>query len=152
MYLALEGIRGSVVHDNHVGSINVVTWSFLVEGPRVGEPATGHGLDLVLHADESAPQLFVACMSGRVIPRGTIVVKSGSGIVLFEVELEHIVVAQMGTEADHDGNLPHTHVMLKCQRVAGVYIPRRADGTADAAVYGGWDLVEHREWAPTTRG
>lgn len=150
MYLALEGIRGSVAHEGHVGSISVMTWSFVVDGPRVGEPATGQGLNVVLHADESAPQLFVACMSGRIIPRGSIVVKSGSGTVLFEVELERILVAQMGTEADHDHNQPHTHLVLKCQRVAGVYVPRRADGTAEAPVSGGWDLLEDREWAPTT--
>lgn len=149
MYLELDGINGSVNHPDLEGSINIVDWTFRVDAPRDDAAGTGEGIDLVLHADASAPHLFVACMAGRIVDRGRIVVRSGNGTVLFEVRLEGILVSSMGATAHHDDNQPTTHVNLKCQRVAGLYTARGADGTAGETTLGGWDLMAGREWTPT---
>ena len=152
MFLQLDGIDGSVNDARHGGEISVVSWGFCVHHPRpsdVGGPVDPerNSLDLVVVADAATPRMLVTCLDGSVIARGRITVRAGSGVEIFIVEMEGVVVTRLGATAQHTDNQPTAEVSLACQRVGGIYTPQLPSGEAGEPVSGGWDLIADREWA-----
>jgi type VI secretion system secreted protein Hcp len=154
MFLKLGDIKGESKVDGHVAEIELMSWSW---GATQSGSTRGIGgltagkvnvqdLTFTKLLDIASPNHLGAVCSGQSYPTATLICEKSSGtgkkpvqylkIVMKDVMISSVAIGGSG------GSDTHTEtITLNFGAVQTSYTPMKADGTPDATVTSGWDIV-----------
>jgi type VI secretion system secreted protein Hcp len=155
-FLKLEGIEGEAQDEKHKNEIEITSFSWGAANVGSGFVGTGSGtgkvsvadLSITKFMDKSSVPLFVACCTGKHIPTLTLTARRAGG----EKQVEYCVIK--GTEVyvsgfNNSGSDPSMlageTISFNFSKIELKYTPQKADGSAGAAVNGGWDIKENKK-------
>jgi type VI secretion system secreted protein Hcp len=157
MFLKLDGITGEADNPAHQGEIQIESFSWGVSQTGAFSSGGGGGAGKVSiqdfhffkYIDSSTPDLFLACLSGRAIPKATFSIRqqADNAFDYFTVVLTNVHITGMnqnGTATDADGS-PLDNIALNFTKIEWTYTPKTAEGTAGTPVKGGWDLKANKK-------
>jgi type VI secretion system secreted protein Hcp len=143
-FLKIGDIKGESTDDKHRGEIDVLAWSWGVNGAAAGDskktavPACGQPLVIDKKIDRSTPLLVTGAATSTVYPSATLAVRKAGAepLEFLSVILSGVSVKSTLTGApDADGGVSD-HLVLGYASARIEYRPQKADGTLDAAVVG----------------
>jgi type VI secretion system secreted protein Hcp len=110
VFLDIPGIPGESAVVGHVGSIEVLSWSWGVQQTLttvagnvvVRGPLTGQVV-LVKHIDKATPLLFTKCSLGQTIPLVTVQLVRYDGQTYMKYDLKNVLITAI-THADTNGD------------------------------------------------
>ncbi|MBI4329091.1 MAG: type VI secretion system tube protein Hcp [Chloroflexi bacterium] len=142
----------------HKDWIDIASFSFGVTQPAsavtsrlagTAERASFSNFTIVKTLDKASPMLMLACASGEHIPEVTIQFQRAEGgrQQYLEYKMTDVVISSVRPGGNAKGGevLPLEEVSFSFSKIELGYIPQKADGTADAAVLGGWDLAQNKK-------
>ncbi len=145
MFLLVKGakhglIKGEAQDDKHGGEIEVVSWSWGMQGKPSfgGGPATGkatiHGLKIVKKVDSSSTALMLALRSNESIQKAVLTLrKSGKGqLEYLTITIENGRVTALTLDGgDQSGGADVVeHVSFSFNKIEVEYVPQGKDGQA----------------------
>jgi type VI secretion system secreted protein Hcp len=152
--LKIGDIKGESVVDGHANEIEIMSWSW---GATQSGSTRGIGgltagkvnvqdLTFTKLLDIASPNHLGAVCSGQSYPTATLICEKSSGtgkkpvqylkIVMKDVMISSVAIGGSG------GSDTHTEtITLNFGAVQTSYTPMKADGTPDATVTSGWDIV-----------
>ena len=145
MFLLVKGakhglIKGEAQDDKHGGEIEVVSWSWGMQGKPSfgGGPATGkatiHGLKIVKKVDSSWTALMLALRSNESIQKAVLTLrKSGKGqLEYLTITIENGRVTALTLDGgDQSGGADVVeHVSFSFNKIEVEYVPQGKDGQA----------------------
>lgn len=153
IFLYVEGIAGASTSESFTNWIEASDWEYSAQlavarpvagGGGAGRPDAGP-LVVVKPVDVATPNLLLACVSGRQIPRADLVVAS-NGQMRLHIAMEDVLVVRVGRQlADGDGeNTERVH--LSAARVRWEVPQYAPTGALGGTVSAGWDFGANRAW------
>lgn len=143
IYLKLDGIPGEVELDGFERSIDVLSWEWSLEQPRLiarpnrATPARAefNGLDFVHEFDKSSPKLMLAVANGTIFPEATLHVLAQpdgeeENEAYLVITLHKVRVARLDVTADSDLR-PVESLTLNFVGVKVEYFMQTEDGTLE---------------------
>ena len=151
-FLKLDGISGESKDSKHKGEIEVL--SFSVGENHSGSGAGGGGgagkvqmsdFSFTARISKASPQLFLHCAQGKHIKQAFLTARKagGSQQEYLKIKLNDVLVSSYalgGSEAEVE---PHDVFSLKFVKISYDYAPQKADGSLDAPIHAGWDLLKN---------
>jgi type VI secretion system secreted protein Hcp len=151
-FLKLDGISGESKDSKHKGEIEVLSFSF-GENHSGSGAGGGGGAGKVQMSDfsftarisKASPQLFLHCAQGKHIKQAFLTARKagGSQQEYLKIKLNDVLVSSYalgGSEAEVE---PHDVFSLKFVKISYDYAPQKADGSLDAPIHAGWDLLKN---------
>jgi len=151
-FLKLDGISGESKDSKHKGEIEVLSFSF--GETQSGSGAGGGGgagkvqmsdFSFTARISKASPQLFLHCAQGKHIKQAFLTARKagGSQQEYLKIKLNDVLVSSYalgGSEAEVE---PHDVFSLKFVKISYDYAPQKADGSLDAPIHAGWDLLKN---------
>ena len=151
-FLKLDGISGASKDSKHKGEIEVLSFSF--GETQSGSGAGGGGgagkvqmsdFSFTARISKASPQLFLHCAQGKHIKQAFLTARraGGSQQEYLKIKLNDVLVSSYalgGSEAELE---PHDVFSLKFVKISYDYAPQKADGSLDAPIHAGWDLLKN---------
>jgi type VI secretion system secreted protein Hcp len=155
MFLKIDGIPGESTDIHHRDEIEVLSYTWGESQPAVagsgGGAAAGkvamQDFHFTMHVNKASPKLFLDCANGARIKNAVLSVRqSGANPVEFlKWTLTDIVVASYQTAASvPSGESPTDQVSLRFTKIETEYTRIKPDGSLDAPIKEGWDLITNR--------
>lgn len=152
-FLKIDGIPGESADAKHKNEIQLesFSWGEALEVPHAGAGG-GHGqvgmrdLSFTMLVNKASPKLFLACASGKHLKEAVLTARrAGKAQQEFlVVKLSQVLVSSYETSGSAGNVAPLDHVSLGYSRIELEYRPQKADGSLDAPVKAGWDLVQNQ--------
>jgi len=156
MFLKIDGIPGESADNDHRDEIDVVSYGWGESQPQAaGGPGGGGSTGRVamrdfhftMRASRASPRLFLACANGARIRDAVLSVRrSGANPVEFlKWTLTDVTVGAYESAASvPSGDPPADQVSLRFTKIEVEYTRVKPDGSLDAPIKEGWDLVANR--------
>src|SRR5918996_4117531 len=152
-FLKIDGVQGESTDTKHKGEIDVESWSWgeTNAGGHAGPAGAGSGkvtvqdLSFVMRYNKASPALLLACASGKHLKSAVLTArKAGKQQQEFLVyTLTDVLVSSYQTGGStHDPEGPIDQVSLGFARIQVEYRPQKADGSLDAPIKAGWDVLK----------
>lgn len=133
MFLKLQGVTGEAHDPDHLGEIDVVSWSWGMQattahtGQAGGRAALGE-LQVVKRVDQSSPTLMTFLRNNKVVPQAQLTVRKAGKTPLeyFKIELENVRVTSLKTESENTELVER--VALGFAKVRVSYVPQDTTG------------------------
>ena len=153
MFLKIDDIEGESVDDVHAGEIDVMAWSWGMtqSGTTHGGPGGGAGkvdvqdLSFTHYVDKASANLIKMCCNGKHFEEATLVVRKAG-----EMPLEYLIitmkdglVSAVSTGGTGDEDRLMENVTLNFSEFKTEYVPQMADGSGDASIIVGWNIVKN---------
>jgi type VI secretion system secreted protein Hcp len=142
MFLKLAGVTGESSDSSHIGEIEVLSWSWGLQGPLtlVGSSkgrTRMNELTVVKRVDQSTVTLMTMLANNANIATGVLTVRKAGGVALpyFKIEMADVRVATLSTDA-HGAELVE-RLQLGFKKVTVTYSPQQSGTGAK----GGGDVV-----------
>ena len=153
--LKINGLDGNSSLNNHIGEIEVLTWSWSMSQSGTTHVGGGGGAgksfveDMVLtkYVDKASPSLLLACLNGGHFPEAVLTVVSG-GDQPFDylvITMSDVLVTSVGTGGSDDFSLTTEKVTLNFAKVKYSYTPREASGVPGEAIHFTWDIEKNTQ-------
>lgn len=152
-FLNVTGIAGESQDSKHIGEIDILSWSF---GASNSVPSGGggpskpnfNGFTVVKKFDKSSPKLFLAELSGQLIPKMVLTVRkpSESQFEFLKITLENVIVTNYETSESENGVIDQWS--FDYERIQIVYQELEADGSPGDITTVGWDVKANRPIPP----
>jgi type VI secretion system secreted protein Hcp len=156
-FLKIDGIDGESGDAKHKGEIVLQSWSWGASQSGTFASGTGGGgagkvqmqdFHFVMQQNKASPKLMLACASGEHIKKAVLTCrKAGKEQQEFlKITLQEVLVSsyQSGGSASSD-LIPQEQISLNYAKSEMEYKPQKPDGTLDASVRVGWDLVANKK-------
>jgi type VI secretion system secreted protein Hcp len=147
-FLQVQGLQGDSTDIRFPNAIDVNSFSWGVASP---DKKVGHfsDFDFTKNVDRSSPRLLELVASGQTIPTATLsAVKSGTQRQLYRrFCFTGVVFTRLQSSATAAGGASSESVSFSYATVVERFSPQKADGTPDAAIFGGWDVVKNLPFA-----
>lgn len=153
MFLKLEGISGEATDQKHAGEIELLTWNWGAQ--NTGDMHMGGGggagkvdiadIQLQKYVEKSSPMLMQFCCNGKHISEGVLTVcKSGGDnpIEYLVIKLTDVIITSVQVSGSEGDRLLET-ASISFAKFSMSYTPQKPDGTPDATVLTGWDVLEN---------
>ena len=153
MFLKVEGADGESKDEAHAGEIDVLAYSFGASNTGTAHLGGGAGagkvnvqdLGVTKYVDKASPNLLLFCANGKHIPECVLIVrKSGETpleYIKFTLKECLITSVQMGGSQGQE-RLTES-ISINFAEFAYEYTPQKPDGTGDAAIPMGWNVVKN---------
>jgi type VI secretion system secreted protein Hcp len=154
-FLKLDGVTGESQKANHVGEIDVMSFSWGASNSSSVGTGTGVSVGKVTAADfsvtkatdSSSPVLFQKCCDGSVMATGVVTVQrqiKGVATPYLVYNFQNVYVTSIQWSGSGGaGDAPMESISF-CFEVGQVdYTPQLDDGTAGNAIHGGWDVGQN---------
>jgi type VI secretion system secreted protein Hcp len=134
MFLKVQGVTGEVADADHKGEIEVVSWSWGMQGSSsvtTGQ-ATGRTtyteLLIVKRVDQSSPTLMTFLKNNKLVGQAQLTVRKAGKTPLeyFKIELENVRVTSWKTESQEAELVERVGLGFSKVRVS--YVPQDATG------------------------
>jgi type VI secretion system secreted protein Hcp len=112
IFMDITGIPGESTNALHLGSIQVLSWSWGVSqastsgaggAGMIGRPPTGH-VSVVKVIDKATPLLFTRLVDGTVLPLVTVQLTRADGQTYLKYELRNVMVSSITHGGDVNGD------------------------------------------------
>ena len=154
-FLKIEGIEGDSTDKTHPGEIQLQSFSWGAThvgaagsqgaGARTGKPSLSD-FSFVAHISKASPKLFLALVTGKVIPTATVTgvrtLKEPASVM--ELTFKDVTISSYRISDVPGAELPAEDVALTFSQVRYTFTPQNADGTDGTPVTAGWDLKSNR--------
>jgi len=155
-FLKIEGIEGESTDSAHPGQIEVLSFSFGVSNPTtIGSGSGGAGagkasfqdFHFVSRLQKSAPNLLLACATGRHLKSATMSVRRADKKFadFYKVRMDDVLVSSFTEGGASDGaeNVPLDQVSLAFAKIDIQYSVQDARGALGETVEVSFDLSEN---------
>jgi type VI secretion system secreted protein Hcp len=155
-FLKINGIQGESVDAKHKGEIELesFTWGETNPAGHAGPGGAGAGtgkvsiqdLHFVVRYSKASPALVLACANGKHLKSAVLTArKAGKGQQEYLVyKFTDVLVSSYQTAGStHEGAVPLDEVALGFGKIEIEYRPQKADGSLDAPVTVGWDVLKN---------
>jgi type VI secretion system secreted protein Hcp len=156
-FLKLTGITGESQKENHVGDIDVHSFSWGARnsssfgtgtGASTGKVSVGD-FSIMKSTDSSSPVLFQKCCDGSVMATGVVTLQrqvQGNAAPYLVYNFTHVYVTGFRWSGSGGAGDAPMETVDFCFEVGTVdYTPLTDDGTAAPPVHGGWDLGQDKK-------
>jgi type VI secretion system secreted protein Hcp len=142
IFLKIADIKGESKDSKHSGEIDLLSWSWGVNGPTVpdkqkaAQPACAEPLSVTKFVDRATPPLVTSAALNTTIPSATLTVrKAGETPIEFLVlNLAGVTVKSLATGGSTGEDRLTENVSLGFTSATITYTPQKADGSADTPV------------------
>lgn len=154
IFLKIDDVKGESKDRAHAGEIDVLAWTF--GGANSGSTHMGSGaaagrvdiqdLSLTKYIDKSSPILMLACCAGKHYRTAKLTVRTAGErpIDFLVMEMTDLIVTSVSVGGSGGEDRLTENVTLDFAKFKYSYTPRKPDGTADAVVSMGWDIVRNQ--------
>ncbi len=142
-FLKIDGITGESQDDKHKEQIHLTSWSIGVSNSGTGGANLGSGggrsnvqdLHFTKQVDQSSPNLFIACCTGKHFPNATITVRRAGEDPqeYLTYDLTEVYVSSFNSSGHEGGGLALEAGSLNFSKITMTYTPQNANGTPGAA-------------------
>lgn len=138
-WIKFEGIKGESLDDKHKDEIDVLSWSWGMNGVSPDakgklQPACAEALVLNKYVDKATPPLANATVLGSTIPSARLAVRRpNSNSDYLVIELAGVTVRSLVQGGASEGRLPE-NVTIGFSSAKISYSPQNADGSTGAAI------------------
>ena len=154
MFLKIDGIKGESLDAKHKGDIDIESYSW---GVRATESQGGggggagkavfDGVTFMAKTSAASPPLFLAAASGKHMKEAMLTVRHAGKQQLeyLKIKLTDLTVSsyqQSDTEAQ---DRPTDIFSLRFSKIDFSYSPQKPDGSLDAPVRAGWDVLKNQK-------
>jgi len=154
IFLKLEGADGECTDEAHDKEITVNNFSWGVANTATMDQSEGvsAGKAIVMELsvektlDTASPVIFQRCASGKTFDKAILSVQRAGGekVQALQITLENVYVSGYQiSDTKGSGGLPSEMVTLAYDNVKFVYKKQKKDGSEDASVDAGYDLVKN---------
>ena len=155
-FLRIDGIEGESADAKHKGEIDVLSWSWGVSNTGRASPGSGvpaglptiQDLHFTARLSKASPRLFNACARGQHLTQARLsAVRAGAKQAeFFTLTLNEVRVTSYQTGGSEEAEIvPMDQVSLNFAKLQMEYRAQKADGSLDAPVVAGWDLMSALE-------
>lgn len=152
MFFKLDDIKGESGDNDFKGQIDVLSWSWGATQSGSSHIGGGSGsgkvavndLTFTKYVDRASPVLLGMCCAGTYIKNGVLTIRKAGGkdkVKYVVVTLTNSIVSSVSHGGDGGGDRLTETVTLNFGQVKYEYTPQKTDGTADAVVTTGWNIV-----------
>lgn len=151
-FLKIDGVPGESADSTHKGEIELesFTWGETNSAGQAG-PGAGAGkvsvqdLSFVMRFNRASPMLFLACANGKHLKSAVLTVrKAGKRQHFLVYKFTDVLVSSYQTGGStHEADGPMDQVSLSFARIEVEYRSQKADGSLDAPVKAGWDVLKN---------
>lgn len=148
MFMKIEGVKGESTagrgHDDWI-VIESFGWGATRPSGATGQArrrgsTSFSDLSVTKKVDGSSPDLYLACASGKHIPKAELVVrKAGSSEAYFRIVLEDAMITSVGVSHSAGDDVPVEEVSLNYGKIHWEYSPHDDTGPGSGAA-AGWDV------------
>jgi type VI secretion system secreted protein Hcp len=151
-FLELQGITGESQKENHVGEIDIMSFSWGATNSSSVGTGTGAStgkvsvsdFSVMKSTDKSSPVIFQKCCDGSVIPQALVTLQrqvQGEATPYLVYTFTNVFVTSVQWSGSGGaGDTPMESVAF-CFEVGEVdYSPQNDDGSESGAIHGGWDV------------
>src|SRR5262245_60220944 len=154
-YLKLEGVDGESQKQNHVGEIDIMSFSWgASNGSSVGTgtrvsvgKVSVSDFSIMKSTDSSSPVLFQKCCDGSVIPTAVVTLQrqvQGEATPYLVYNFTNVYVTSVQWSGSGGaGDAPMESVSFTFETGAVDYTPQTDEGGAGDAIHGGWDIGQN---------
>ena len=152
-FLKLDGISGESKDSKHKGEIEVLSFTFGETQSGSSHVGSGGGTGKVQMSDfsftarttKASPQLFLSCAQGKHLKEAILTVRKagGSQQEYLIIKLNDVLVSAYALGSGEGESEPHDAFSLNFVKLSYDYRPQKADGSLDAPVHAGWDLLKN---------
>ena len=142
MFLKLDDIDGEAKDDKHGGEIDILSWSWGVTNAGSMDSGGGGGtgkcsvqdISFTKYVDASTAKIGFHCVTGKHIPKGTLVVRKAGGepMEYLSIEMQKILVTSVSTGGSGGGEKITENCTLQFAEVELNYKVQEDDGSAGA--------------------
>ena len=144
IFAKIGDIKGESIDDKHPGEIEVLAWSWGVNGPIAGDkknpgvPACGEPLSIEKLVDKASPLLVTGTSLNQTFPTAKLTVrKAGKELIEFLViNLAGVTVKTLVNGGPDAAGAMKERVTLAYTSATFNYTPQKADGSAGDTVTG----------------
>jgi len=136
MFLKLQGVTGETSDTDHKGEIDVVSWSWGMNGGQIGPSATSKAshaasiqeLTIVKQVDKASATLMLYLYSHKVFPKGALAVRKAGKEALeyLKIEMEQVRISSLQIESA--GSNLVEKLTLGFSKVEVTYTPQDTTG------------------------
>jgi len=140
MFLKVQGVTGEAGDADHKGEIEVVSWSWGMQGSAssiAGEDGTGRStiseLEIVKQVDQASPALMMYLRSNKIVGTAKLTVRKAgqTPVEYFSIELKKVRITSLKLESE--GTDLTERVRLGFAQVEVTYTPQDSRGGKGAA-------------------
>ena len=153
--LILDGIQGESQDDRYRGAIDVLSWSEGMSQSGTTHTGTGGGtgkvsvqdITITKYLDSSSPYLRLKVANGGHIQDATLVVRRAGEkpIEFFRIEMKNLIITSVSAGGSGGEDRLSENVTLNFAEIKWIYTGQKADGSPDASITTGWDIVANKE-------
>lgn len=154
-FLKIDGIDGESTDSKHKNEIDVLSWSWGETNTGSGATTGGRGAGkvamqdvvLTMEANKASPKLMLACATGDHIKTAALTVRKAGGEQQEYVKwtFSDVLVSSYQTGGSSGDVVPVDTVSLNFGKVEFEYKPQKGDGTLDAPVKVGYDVMANKK-------
>jgi type VI secretion system secreted protein Hcp len=97
-------------------------------------------LTLYKNVDQTTPQLFISCATGKLIKHALLTVSGDTGQIFFQIALENVFIASINDDSTNsDGGIPFETFTLSYSKIGWEYLPTEGG----QPVAGGFDVIRN---------
>jgi type VI secretion system secreted protein Hcp len=151
-FLKIDGISGDSTDKQHKNEIQLdaFTWGE-TNRPSSGGGGGGAGkvqiqdFSFTTRFNKASPQLFLACAKGQHLKLATFTARrtAKDQQEFLVIKLTDVVVTSYQTGGTDD-TLPMDQISLAFSKIEMEFRPQNSDGTPDAPVRAGWDVLQNK--------
>jgi type VI secretion system secreted protein Hcp len=153
-FLKIDGIAGESQDPQHQGEIELESFSWgetFLASPAAGTRGAGkvhiQNMNITKLVDKASPLLMVAAASAQHFASAVLTAQrpGTEPLEYLTITLSDLMMDSYQMEAAAGQPVPTDQVSFSFSRMEIVYHPQRPDGTLDAPVSAGWDVVANRK-------
>ena len=152
-FLKIEGVEGESKDSKHKNEIDVLSWSWGSTNNGTFGQGGGGGAGKVQIQDfhfsmqvcKASPKMFLANASGEHFKSATLTCrKAGKDQQEFlKYKFSDLIVSSYQTSDSSGGTSPTDQISLNFAKVEIEYKEQKADGSLNAPVLAGWDVMQN---------
>ena len=154
-FLKLGDIEGESDDDTHSKEIQLTSFGFGVSNSGAGGYGGGSGAskanvqDIIFTklVDQSSPNLFQACATGKHFDDATITIRKAGGDAPVEYlvyKLTEVFVSSHNVSGHDGGGIAQESGSLNCSKIEMTYNPQTAEGAGGGANVKGYDIKANK--------
>ena len=150
MFLKIDGVEGESQDDKHIGSIDVLAWSWNVSNSGTLHIGAGGGggkalvrdLKVVKYTDKSTPTLLMKAFTGQHAAQATLTVRAAGDKPLeyLIIKMDEVLITNVATGGSEGEDRLTETITVNFAKICLKYTERQNDGSAGKAIETCWDV------------
>ena len=156
MFLKVEGADGEAKDEadpSHTGEIDLLAYTFGATNSGTAHVGGGAGagkvsvqdLNVTKYIDKASPNLMLFCANGKHIPECVLTVRKAGETPLeyIKITMKDCLITNVSTGGSGGQDRLTENISINFAEFAYEYTPQKPDGTGDAAIPMGWNVVKN---------